>query len=173
MAFSSSGIKNSWSFSMFCLSFIWRSLPNGPLLFWVKNLGQAHLRIEQTAPWSHGYLSFPVGLIEYMVHTPFICYRYFIGFSSCGNYCSLCCPLPNVRVFLWNFNAQISVPTPDVSWTQPWVHKSRIFPDIKIPCDASFCLDHVKSVVCFIKKATNKKSSVVPGILEMSAYLWL
>lgn len=134
---------------MFCLSFIWSSLPNGTLLFWVKNLGQTHLRIEQTAPLSHWYLSFPVGLIEYMVHTPSICYHCLIGFCSYGNCCSLCCPLPNFRVFLRNVHAQVSVPTPDLSWPQPWAHKSRIFPDIKIPCAVLCCLDYVKSIVLF------------------------
>lgn len=142
---------------MFCLPFIWSSLPNGTLLFWVKNLGQTHLRIEQTAPLSHWCLSFPVGLIEYMVHTPFICYHCFIGFCSCGNCCSLCCPLPNFRVFLRNFHAQVSVPTPDLSWALPWAHKSRIFPDIKIPCAVLFCLDYVKIIVWFFFERPTKK----------------
>lgn len=152
---------------MFFLSFIWSSLPKGVLLFWGHYWTKSRTQMPEDRTHSPmeplASESFPVGLIEYKIHTPFIFYHCCIGFCSDGKCCSLGCSLPQhqesslrssrqgkVRLLL--FVTQ-SLPMPDPStevypWSQPW----EAFLTPRFNLSSSFFLTFAKS---FFKEGTS------------------
>lgn len=98
--------------TMFFLSFIWKSLPNGIRLFWVHCWAKSRTETSDDKTYSPSeplvFESFLIVLIEQKTHKPVILCHCFVGFCLYGRCHSLGCPLPNSSVFLWIFNVNVN-----------------------------------------------------------------